>query len=246
MTGLKMSAYLQEHVLRDHLPFDREYRVKHVSNGGVRWVHGLGNLELGAEGQVVRMFGVIQDVTAERESRRFLEKTTTQLQEAERLAHLGSWEWDLRSGVTYYSQEWQRIYGVDRAQFSVDEGLELVHPEDRVVVAEAIDGVVTSGAMYHAEYRIIRPDNGEIRHLQGFGQPVFGDEGTVDRVYGATLDVTERVEAELRLRRTLSATVAALATTTEMRDPYTAGHQQRVAELSSAIAQQLGWGHERP
>jgi PAS domain S-box-containing protein len=201
---------------------------------------------------VSRLFGVIQDVTEERKFRRSLEKTATQLQRAEQLAHLGSWEWDLRSGVTYYSEEWQRIYGVHRSEIPVDEGLELVHPDDRFRVAEAMEEVATGGGPYHAEFRIIRGDTGEIRHLEGFGQPVRGDDGSVDRVYGATLDVTDRVTAQMalfegkeRLRRTLSATVAALATTTEMRDPYTAGHQQRVAQLSVAVARQLKWDHER-
>jgi PAS domain S-box-containing protein len=198
------------------------------------------------------MFGVIQDVTEPTVARRDLEKSTTLLEEAERLAHLGSWEWDVSRGVTSYSDEWQRIYGVDRSEIPVDEGLELVHPADRPVVAEAIERVLTGGGRYHAEYRIIRRDDGEVRHLEGFGRPVLGDDGTVDRVYGATLDVTERVvaqeallEGKRRLRRTLGATVAALATTTEMRDPYTAGHQHRVAELSVGIGQLLGWDLER-
>ena len=198
------------------------------------------------------MFGVIQDVTETTAVRRALEKSTTLLEEAERLAHLGSWEWDLRSSVTSYSDEWQRIYGVDRSEIAVEEGLEYVHPADRHVVAEAIERVLAGGRLYHAEHRIIRRDDGEVRHLEGFGRPVLGDGGTVDRVYGATLDVTDRVtaqqallESQERLRRTLGATVAALATTTEMRDPYTAGHQHRVAELSVEIGQLLGWDDKR-
>jgi HD-GYP domain-containing protein (c-di-GMP phosphodiesterase class II) len=112
--------------------------------------------------------------------------------------------------------------------------------------------VRAGGGFYHAEYRIIRSDGGEVRHLEGFGRPVLGEDGTVDRVYGATLDVTERVvaqeallEGKQRLRRTLGATVSALATTTELRDPYTAGHQHRVAELSAKISKNLDWDHER-
>ncbi len=247
-----MSVYLQEHVLRDRLPFDREYRVQRVADGECRWVHGLGTLDEDGSGNLTRMFGVIQDVTEQVATRRALEKSATLLEEAERLAHLGSWEWDLRAGVTSYSDEWQRIYGVGRSQIPVDEGLDLVHPADRPMVAEAVERVLSGGDLYHAEYRILRRNTGEVRHLEGFGQPVLADDGSVDRVYGATLDVTERVvaqeallEGERRLRRTLSATVAALATTTEMRDPYTAGHQHRVAELSVEIGQLLGWGHER-
>jgi PAS domain S-box-containing protein/putative nucleotidyltransferase with HDIG domain len=63
----QMSTYFEEHVMRDHLPFDREYRVTRISDQGESWVHGLGKIELGADGQVARMFGVIQDTTERRE-----------------------------------------------------------------------------------------------------------------------------------------------------------------------------------
>jgi len=70
-------------------------------------------------------------------------------------------------------------------------------------------------------------------------------------VIGASLDVTERVQAdevlgerEERLRRALDATVAALGATVAMRDPYTAGHERRVAWLACRIAQRLGWSQE--
>jgi PAS domain S-box-containing protein/putative nucleotidyltransferase with HDIG domain len=79
-----------------------------------------------------------------------------------------------------------------------------------------------------------------------------GHEESYDRVYVADVDVTERRRAEqallestVQLRLTLKAAVAALGATTEMRDPYTAGHQRRVAELASAIATELGWDEAR-
>jgi PAS domain S-box-containing protein/putative nucleotidyltransferase with HDIG domain len=82
---------------------------------------------------------------------------------------------------------------------------------------------------------------------------VFSDVGgNPAGIVGVSLDVTEirRAEKELaagavRLRLALRATVAALGATTEMRDPYTAGHQRRVAELSTAIAVELGWDEGR-
>ena len=72
-----------------------------------------------------------------------------------------------------------------------------------------------------------------------------GHEQTFDRVYLVDADVTDRHRAEERLRLTLKAAVAALGATTELRDPYTAGHQRRVAELAGAIAAELGWSEEQ-
>ena len=78
---------------------------------------------------------------------------------------------------------------------------------------------------------------------------VFSDlDGRPAGIIGVNLDVTEIRRAEqtiaasaAQLRKTLKGAVAALGSTTEMRDPYTAGHQRRVAELADAIAAELGW-----
>lgn len=194
------------------------------------------------------LYGYLQDVTAERESRRALEKSAMQLDEAERLAHLGSWEWDLASGVTQRSKEWQRIHGADGDELPVEECLTFVHPEDLQPVRAAMEEVRAKGSAYHARYRIIRRSDGAVRHLEGFGRPVSAADGTVERVYGATLDITERVEVqealedrERRLQTALQGAIAALGATVRMRDPYTAGHEERVAELACRMACSLGW-----
>lgn len=247
-----MAAYLQQHVLRDRLPFDREYRVRRIADGAVRWVHGRGTLVEGPSGELTRMSGVIQDVTEARESRSALEKSACLLEEAESLAHLGSWEWDVATDVTRYSREWRRICGVDREELRNSESRRLVHPADVARIDAAADKVARQGLAYHAAYRIIRQTDGEIRHVEVFGQPVLDAGGNVVKVYGASLDVTERVaatealrEREARVQRTLVGTVSSLIATVEMRDPYTAGHQHRVAELAVAMAHALGWSDQR-
>jgi PAS domain S-box-containing protein len=194
------------------------------------------------------LYGFVQDFTAERKAYRELEKDATLLEEAEELAKLGCWEWDLSTNLTRYSAGWQRIYGVQRDEFSLDESLRLIHPHDRGIVNEAIATVRESGSLYHARYRIVRRDDGQVRHVEGFGRPVRDREGAITHVYGASLDVTEEVEAreelaarERRLQQALDGMVAALGATIEIRDPYTAGHERRVAELAVRIAEGLGW-----
>jgi PAS domain S-box-containing protein/putative nucleotidyltransferase with HDIG domain len=247
-----VGTYLREHVVRDRLPFDLEYRIRKVSDGEVRWVHGRGVLVETSPGELSRMFGVIQDVTEAHESRDALERTAGLLEEAERLAHLGSWEWDMQADVTRYSKEWQRIYGVDRDEVAITESRTFIHPADVWVVDEAVRRAKDERLPYRGRYRIIRQNDGEVRHVEVFGRPVAGPGGEVVRMYGASLDVTELTrteealrEREARLQRMLAGTVSALVATVEMRDPYTAGHQQRVAELAAQIAQALDWDEPR-
>ena len=247
-----MSAYLGEHVLRDRLPFDRQYRVRRISDGRVRWVHGRGDLVEDSEGQLTRMFGVIQDVTQARESRDALERSAGLLEQAERVAAMGSWEWDVATDTSRYSKGWQRIYGVDREEMPNQESRALIHPADLSIVDEASRRARDEKLPYRGRYRIIRQTDGEVRHVEVFGRPVIAANGLVEKVYGASLDVTELVQAEeavrereVRLQRTLAGTVSALVATVEMRDPYTAGHQHRVAELAAAIACALDWDERR-
>jgi len=247
-----LASYLEGEVLGLRRGFDREYRIQRISDGAERWLHGVGQLELDADGLVSQMFGVIQDVTEQYEARSALERSARLLEEAEHLAHLGSWEWDVEKDRTRYSKEWQRIYGVDRDEMPNDESLKLVHPEDVPVVLAARATVLGEGSSYHAEYRIVRQADGDVRHVEAFGVAGRDVDGKVTRVFGASFDVTDRVAAERELlereahgRRLLSGIVSALATTIEKRDPYTSGHQRRVAELAVAIARQLQWGEAR-
>ncbi len=75
----QMSAYFSDHVLRDHHPFDKEYPLRHASDGALRWVHGTGELEFDNSGQPVKMFGTIQDITSYKDTEGKLYRRAEQL-----------------------------------------------------------------------------------------------------------------------------------------------------------------------
>jgi PAS domain S-box-containing protein len=75
-----MSAYFQDHVLKKHNPFDKEYRIVRAKDGSVRWVHGIGELRFNASGEVAEMFGTIQDITERKRADQALRWSETQLQ----------------------------------------------------------------------------------------------------------------------------------------------------------------------
>ncbi len=131
-----------------------------------------------------------------------------QLKEAQAVAHLGSFEVDVLTGHTRWSDEVFRILGRDPANGSLsrqDFIEHVIHPEDRQYAERRYNEVVHDGKLYDLECRVIRPD-GSVRFVQSMGEPIKGPNGTVIRLVGALLDITERKQTEdnlARLNRTL-------------------------------------------
>jgi PAS domain S-box-containing protein len=133
-----------------------------------------------------------------------LDQQTKFLEDAQRLANLGSWVRDLEQNKVTWSEQLYEILGVDAGEDRVAtfEGyLNRIHPDDRARVREEIQRSIASGDGFSAERRIVRP-NGEVRHLQTSVEMYKNEEGRVVRMHGVCLDVTDRKEAERTLERT--------------------------------------------
>ena len=124
------------------------------------------------------------------------------LQEAQRLANLGSWSWDIKRDRVHWSDQLFEIYGISREGFAgtVEEFLSFMHPDDRAQVEDSIDAALRSGKPFSHEERIVRPDGG-MRYLQSIGEVVRDETGAPIRMLGVCLDVTERKQAERALRQ---------------------------------------------
>jgi PAS domain S-box-containing protein len=124
------------------------------------------------------------------------------LHEAQRLANLGSWSWDVRRDRVAWSDQLFEIYGVPRQGLkgTIEEFLSFLHPDDRVQVEDSIDSALRSGKRFSHEERILRPDGG-MRYLQSTGEVVRDEAGAPIRMLGVCLDVTGRKQAERALRQ---------------------------------------------
>jgi PAS domain S-box-containing protein len=151
--------------------------------------------------QVVGRVWSFRDVTARRQAEEELRQREAQLGHTQRLAHLGSWQWDPADNSVVWSEELYRIYGLTPGEFPATfEGyLARVHPDDRERVQAAIGAVLGSGGPFDFVERIIRP-TGEIRYLHSQGEAVQDATGAVVRLVGACQDITERQLAEDGLR----------------------------------------------
>jgi PAS domain S-box-containing protein len=125
-----------------------------------------------------------------------------QLAQAQRVSHLGSWEWDPRADLIAWSAELHRIFGLEPGTFhgSYQQYLGLLHEDDREEVDRTVRAALREGRRFQVDHRVIRPD-GEERWVLGLGEVQLDDEGRPVRVTGTAQDVTERRRAEEALRR---------------------------------------------
>jgi len=148
------------------------------------------------------------EIAERKEAEVALRSSEAQLTQAQRIAHLGSYEIDVLPGTSRWSDEIFRILGLiprNGALARKDFVERIVHPEDRQYAMERYDQLVREAKPYNIQYRIMRPD-GSIRFVQSMGEPIRNPDGAVVRFSGALLDITERKQSEdklARLNRTL-------------------------------------------
>ena len=191
------------------------------------------------------VLGIAQDITERKHAEEELKMREAQLIDAQRLAHLGSWEWDLATNTLTWSDELFRIWGVNPREFggSYEAVFQLVHPGDRESVIACAEKAVRDHQPYTLEYRIIRPDATR-RIVQARGAVVVDEAGRAIRMFGTAQDITERKLAEDEIKATndfLRALSAKLQSAREEEGARIA--RELHDELGSALTS-LNWGLE--
>lgn len=176
-------------------PFLHETRVRRA-DGEYRWMLHHKVALHDEHGNIVKWYGASVDIEdrkrAEEEHRRSaqeLQRSESYLADGQRLAHTGSWAFG-PAGFDYWSPELFRIHGLDPAGKAptVQEYLDLIHPQDREFMANLIKRVLVEPERFDATKRIVRPD-GEVRYIRCVGAPVLGS--TIKKFVGSAIDVTE-------------------------------------------------------
>ncbi len=129
-----------------------------------------------------------------------LKQSETLLAEAQRIARIGSWQFDVVTQKITWSKELFRIFDVDPKQGepTYAQLIEMIHSESRTVFQRKINRASTEGIPYKIDLRIVRP-NGHIRYIEARGKPVFNNQGQVTQLFGTVLDITQRKQAETLL-----------------------------------------------
>jgi PAS domain S-box-containing protein len=130
-----------------------------------------------------------------------LKRSEERLAVAQKIAHVGSWEWDVISNEIIWSDEQYRVLGFAPRAFTptTDLGLASVHPDDRALMRAWMESVLANKKSSELDNRIVRP-NGEVRALHTQATTILDDSGNILRFVGTSQDVTERKRAEVELR----------------------------------------------
>src|SRR5580704_11258352 len=199
---------LRDRAARDGMDLDVEHRLL-MPNGDIRYLHVVahaGHYNSGNREYV----GIVSDITerkrAEEERQALssnLQESKAWLEEAQRVAHLGYWVWDLETNQVIWSEETYRIFGLSpqTGPFQVAKVGEMIHPDDREAVFRTADRAIRSGTRADCEHRLLRPD-GEMRVVHSLGDVRKTSEGRT-QMFGTTQDITDRKRADEE-RQTLS------------------------------------------
>uniref|UniRef100_A0A7C1JNL4 Circadian input-output histidine kinase CikA n=1 Tax=Caldilinea aerophila TaxID=133453 RepID=A0A7C1JNL4_9CHLR len=152
-----------------------------------------------AEGNLIEVQSVGRDVSERVRMEQALRRSQQQLAEAQRIAHLGSWENDFVQHRLEWSEETRRIFGwPDNEPVTYDAFMRCVHPDDVERLRAAQQAAIAGADTLNIEYRIVRPD-GEIRYLAERGEVTRDEAGRPVRMAGVVQDITERKQIEKAL-----------------------------------------------
>jgi PAS domain S-box-containing protein len=184
-------------------PFDLELEIL-TAKGNLRSVHAIGRADLARR----RVSGFFQDITerkraesALREAERSQTVLLERLNEAQRTAMVGSWEWDMQTNEVWWSAETYRLFGVDPSEFvpSFEANARFIHPDDLGTYGEAFEHSLKTGEPLNFECRLVAKD-GATRHCHARATLIVDDAAKPSRFVGTLADVTERKRAEEVLR----------------------------------------------
>jgi PAS domain S-box-containing protein len=187
--------------------FLETYRAQ-CKDGTYLWIEDKNITTFNAQGEVKGAIGFLADISerarleAERKrAEQALEQNRQELITAQRVAHLGSFSFDVLTGKDTWSEELFHIFGRDpnQGEPTFPELQQLWHPDDRDHHQQMVQHTLATGEPFEADIRLQRP-NGSIRWITTKGEAEQDNQGDVVRILGTVLDITERkgLESELR------------------------------------------------
>jgi PAS domain S-box-containing protein len=173
-------------------------------NGEIRIVYATGEVLADEKGMPFMLIGTAQDITERQMLIDRLQESEKLFKQAQSLAHLGNWTWDIKTNNFEWSDEMYNIFEIEKSRkFTLDEWFDFVYPDDREEVRSYIAECLEEKKLYDKIHRIILP-SGKIKTIHRKGELICDEKGTPVKMIGTTQDVTEeyRIQQELRENQT--------------------------------------------
>jgi len=179
--------------------YEEEFRVR-WPDGTVRWVAARGRFSYAADGQATHMLGIATDVTARKQAEESLRRKESELTEAQRLAAIGSWRWDLSTNETVWSKELFRIAGLEPGSMLALDAThhpQLYPPEDWERIRRSADEAIRCGTPYELDVEML--SSGSRKWITARGEAQRDADGRISGLRGTVQDITERKQAQQAL-----------------------------------------------
>ena len=179
-------------------PFSHEWRII-TPSGKLKWLQASSRLSQRKNGDIA-WHGVLLDVTSRKQTEELLQRSEFILIEAQSIAHIGNWEFNIQSQKISWSKELFLMFGLDPNQPEPDftDYLQMIHADDRLNMQQKVAQAIADGTSYRIDYRTIQPD-GTIHHHEGRAEVEKNLQGQSIRIYGTALDISDRKQIEIEL-----------------------------------------------
>jgi PAS domain S-box-containing protein len=223
-------------------PYASEHRISH-HDGQWRWMSVQAVPIRDASGEIVEWFGMGVDVTARKTMELAIKKSEQRLYEAQRVARIGDYEWDPKTGISYWSPYIYRLFHRDPAlgHISYQEAESFIVPSCWVGVNAFVEKCVATGEPFEVDAEL-KPRDGAVRWVSMRGEAVHDKSGALVKLRGTVQDITARKAIEQALkesedRLSLGTQVAGLALAE-------VDYISNVIHLSASAASLFGLGAE--
>jgi PAS domain S-box-containing protein len=186
---------------------------------------------------IVKWYGTSTDIEDRKRADEALRHREFELAEAQRVAQVGSWTFDLASSSVRWSEELHRIFDIEKTDFgnSYESFLSRIHPDDRPRVVRANFEARSHGRAFEVEYRI-EVQGGQLKHIREIGYASRDSEGAVSSLFGTAQDVTAQKRAENALRDAASQLLALSHRLVEVQESE---RKELARELHDRVGQSL-------
>jgi PAS domain S-box-containing protein len=181
--------------------YEADYRIV-IPDGAIKHLHAIGHPILNESGELVEFIGTVMDITERKKAESELRRSEGYLAEAQKLTHTGSWAVQVpQMENVYWSKEMYRLFSLDpdRKPPSYMEVARRLHPEDSPYHTHVVEQAIRDRTDFETDYRLLL-SNGADKYIHVVGHPVVSASGDVIEFVGTAMDITERKQAEDKIR----------------------------------------------